>query len=154
MYTLKFIFTLIFIHFFSIGFTQISQLPVSSPPPESMPNKKQAVLIDSIIEIAGYKENFISYCTLKVKEGAYQNKWDSSKTNKILRSIDFKYYKTTIYNNYSFYSENELKKIIEALSILNKKFDRGEKSLITNEMLQNNLYLIAEGIVEGKYIME
>ncbi len=124
-----------------------------NPPAMAMPEKGDITIIDSIIKITNHEAFFIEYCTKRVKEYAELNRWDKSKTLKILKGIKFKYYDDTIYNSYADYSSTELKSLLDVLIALNKKSKDWSRMILTNSMMQNNLDVFVSGLVEGKYVM-
>ena len=140
----------------TISFLFLSRITVfgqDDPPPMAMPNDSSIILVDKIIAVTEHEKYFIDYCTNKVKAYAQENSWTKEKTNTILQSIKFKYYNTTIYNSYAFYSINQLKKLIEALTLLNTNPKKHLTMVLTNSMMQNNLDSFVEGVIEGKYVM-
>lgn len=123
-----------------------------APPPMAMPSEANSILIDSLIKVTGHEQFFIEYCTKKVKEQAIIDKWPSFQTEKILKSIKFKYYDDTIYNSYADYSAEELRKLLEALKIINKKANSWTLFILTNNMMQSNLDVFVESLIQGKYV--
>ena len=147
MHIYRFVFSFVFLLSTSTVFSQ------TNPPPMSMPDKANSVLVDSLIRITNHEQFFIDYCTKKVTEHATLNNWPQSKTEKILKSIKFKYYDDTIYNSYAWYSTEELRKLLDTLLLLNKKSSKGTRLILTNSMMQSNLDLFVKGVIEGKYVM-
>jgi hypothetical protein len=131
----------------------ITLLGQTNPPPMAMPTESNVILVDKIIEVTKHEKYFIDYCTDKVKSHSLKNKWSQEKTNQILESIKFKYYSSTIYNSYAFYSIEQLKTLLEALTFLNKKTKNNLEMILTNSMMQGNLDVFVEGVIEGKYVM-
>lgn len=147
MHNYKFSLTIACILIISTGMSQ------TNPPPMSMPDKANSVLVDSLIRITNHEHFFIEYCSKKVTEHAATNNWPQSKTERILKSIKFKYYDDTIYNSYAWYSTAELRQLLDALLILNRKSSKGTRLILTNSMMQSNLDLFVKGLIEGKYVM-
>lgn len=134
-----------FFFFSTNGFGQ------DSPPPMAMPSDSSTILVDKIIEVTQHEKYFVDYCTGKVNDYSTKNNWSQEKTAQILESINFKYYKSTIYNSYAFYTTDQLKAMLAAVTSLNDN-SIGETMILTNAMMQNNLDGLVKGIIEGKYI--
>lgn len=125
------------------------------PPPQmAMPNDKNTALIDKIIEVSEHEIYFKDYCSKKVKEIAKEENWNSEKTKQILESIRFDSYISSVYNSFAFYTEQQLRMVIDTMIILNKENSSGQKFILNNEMMQNNLDIYVTGVIEGKYIMK
>ena len=124
----------------------------TNPPPMAMPKDSNAILVDKIIEITNHEKYFIDYCSKKVKNYAQENSWTPEKTNEILGSIKFKYYKSTIYNSYAFYSTDQLRKLLDVLTSLNNNSKNSMPMILTNSMMQSNLDLFIKSVIEGKYV--
>lgn len=137
---------------FSLLFSCLTAIGQTNPPSMGMPKENNKILIDKIISATEHEKYFIDYCTKKVKNYATENNWTPEKTTQILESINFKYYNYTIYNSYAFYSSDQLKKILDAVVILNKNPKNKLTMILTNSMMQNNLELFVDGIIKGKYI--
>ncbi len=124
----------------------------SPPPPMAMPPDSSVILVDKIIEVTKHEKYFVDYCTKKVKDYSKKNGWTQEKTDKILKSIKFDHYNSTIYNSYAFYSIDQLKSILDALTILNKDTKGAMPMILTNSMMQSNLELFADNIIKGEYV--
>lgn len=124
-----------------------------APPSMAMPTDSNTLLVDKIIEITNHEKYFSDYCTNRVMEYAKNNSWTKDKTNEILSSIKFKYYNSTIYNSYAFYSTDQLAKLLDALKVL-KTSKNDQFFILTNEMMQSNLDLFIKGVIEGKYVVK
>ena len=135
--------------FFLFAKTLFGQAP---PPPMAMPADSNIILIDKIIEVSNHEKYFVEYCTKKVRQYSIENNWTAEKTNQIMESIKFKSYKTTIYNSYAFYSIEQLKSLYDTLALVNKDTKSSFSMILTNSMMQNNLDLLVDGLIEGKYI--
>jgi hypothetical protein len=143
----KAFFLTVWVFFFSIaGFGQ------TNPPPMAMPTDSSVILVDKIIEVTKHEKYFVDYCTKKVKSYAKDNNWTSEKTTQILESIKFKYYNSTIYNSYAFYSIDQLKALLDTLTLLNSDSKSNLTMVLTNSMMQSNLELFIDGVVKGKYV--
>lgn len=148
MYIKKQILTILLCVSFSIGFGQVS------PPAMAMPNETNMSLVDTIIKITNHEEYFANYCTSKVVKVAKKDGWPQEKKDKVLRSIKFKYYVSTIYNSYASYSTDEMNTIIATLKLINQKAKNWTKMVLTNDMMQHNLDLFVDGLIESKYVTE
>lgn len=125
----------------------------TNPPTMAMPKDSSIILIDKIIEVTKHEKYFIEYCTKKVKNYSIENNWTQEKTNQILESLKFKYYNSTIYNSYAFYSIDQLKILVETLTLINNDTKNNLTMVLTNSMMQNNLDLFVDGVIKGKYVM-
>ena len=136
--------TTLFFFFIKSGFGQ-------GPPPPAMPKDSNAILVDQIIKVTHHEDYFLDYCTKKVNDYAAKNNWTSEKKKKALEGIKFEYYNSTIYNSYAFYSIDQLKTMLEAITLLNKD-SKGLLStmILTNSMMQGNLDLFVNGLIGVK----
>ena len=123
----------------------------TSPPPMALPKDSSRIFIDKIIEVTNHESYFIDYCTKKVNNYAAENNWKAEKTKNILASIKFKYYNSTIYNSYAFYSLDQLKLLLDAVTSLNTNPKNNLPMILTNSMMQSNLDLFVESLIAGKY---
>lgn len=121
------------------------------PPPMAMPTENNKVLIDEVIKVTNYESYFRDYCLEKINQYATAHKWTAKKKEEIIKSIDFKYFNSTVYNQYAFHSTEDLKKLIELFRELNK--NKVQKLVVTSDMVQGNLELFAQSVIEGKYVM-
>ena len=137
---------------FSLLFSCLTVIGQTNPPPMGMPKENNKMLIDKIVSATEHEKYFIDYCTKKIKNYATENNWTSEKKEQILESINFKYYNYTIYNSYAFYSSDQLKKILEAIIILNKDPKNKLTMILTNSMMQSNLELFVDSVIKGKYV--
>ncbi|KOP40102.1 hypothetical protein DBB36_13210 [Flavobacterium sp. WLB] len=137
---------------FSVLFSCLTAIGHTNPPPMGMPKENNKMLIDKIVLATEHEKYFIDYCTKKVKNYATENNWTSEKKEQILESINFKYYNYTIYNSYAFYSSDQLKKILDAIVILNENPKNKLTMILTNSMMQSNLELFVESVIKGKYV--
>jgi hypothetical protein len=135
-----------------IFFFSIATFGQTNPPPMAMPADSSIILVDSIIEVTKHEKYFVDYCTKKVKSYAIENNWTPEKTTQILGSIKFKYYNSTIYNSYAFYSIDQLKALLGTLSLLNSGSKSSLTMVLTNSMMQSNLDLFIDGVIKGKYV--
>lgn len=137
------------IAFFLLTTTVFGQ---TNPPPMAMATDSGIILVNKIIEVTKHEKYFVDYCTKKVKNYSIENNWTLEKTNQILESIKFKYYNSTIYNSYAFYSIGQLKSLLETLTLLNKDPKSSLTMILTNSMMQSNLDLFVDGVIKGKYV--
>jgi len=100
---------------FVISFLFINAVTVAqvAPPAMAMPKKENLTLVDKIIEVTKHEQYFKIYCIQKVKAHALEHNWSAEKTNEILESIQFKYYNSTIYNSYAWYTKEQLEKLLD-----------------------------------------
>ena len=141
------------LHFLSLlFFISTTAFGQTNPPPMSMPTDSNRIFVDKIIEVTKHEKYFVDYCTKKVKSYANENSWTPANTNQILESIMFKYYNSTIYNSYAFYSIDQLKSLLETLTLLNKDAKSSLTMILTNSMMQSNLDLFVDGVIKGKYV--
>ena len=142
----------IIIFYFIASFSKVSGQV--APPPAAMPTESNTVLIDKIIQVTNHKQYFADYCSKKILAYAKENNWTQEKTNEILNSAKFKYYNSTIYNSYAFYSTFQLTKLLEILTDLSKTVRPSQMFILTNQMMQSNLDLFVKTVIEGKYVVK
>ena len=137
---------------FTISLFSFSALGQTNPPAVAMPADSSVILVNKILEVTKHERYFTDFCTEKVKDHATQNNWTPAKTTQILESIKFKYYNETIYNSYAFYSFDQLKTLLDALTLLNSNSNSNLTMIVTNSMMQNNLDLFIDSVIKGKYL--
>jgi len=125
-----------------------------APPEMALPTDSNTLLIDKIIEVTNHEKYFNDYCNGKVMAYAQEHNWKKDKTSEILNSVKFKYYNSTIYNSYAFYSTEQLTKLLEALTELTKASKDNQPFILTNSMMQSNLDLFVKSVIEGKYVIK
>lgn len=140
------------IAFFLFALKVTGQTDPPPPPPMAMPKDSSFILVDKIIEETKHEKYYVDYCTKKVENYSKENGWKQAKTDEILKSINFEYYRSTIYNSYAFYSIDQLKLLIDALTLLNKDPKGGMAMILTNSMMQNNLELYVDHIIKGDFV--
>jgi hypothetical protein len=145
---------LAFLFVISCLFASVDSNAQVSPPPMAMPKENNIALVDKIIEVTKHEQYFRIYCIQKVKEHAQQHKWKAEKTNEILESIQFKYYNSTIYNSYAWYSKEQLEKLLDVLVMLNNDAKNTNTFVLTNVMMQHNLDGFVKGLIEGNYVVK
>ena len=122
-----------FIFFFFFSFAQ------ESPPPVAMPKENQEKLIDELINVSDYKEALMNYSRVYFWGEQYKNgkrNYGNEEIDEVLKKFDFeKFKKNSIYNSFSFISEQRLKNLIE--------FYKKNGGLIDDK---NNLILITASI--------
>jgi hypothetical protein len=143
-----------FVSLFILSFLFFTATTVAqvAPPAMAMPAKTNLALVNKIIEVTKHEQFFRIYCIQKVKANAQEHKWSSKKTNQILESIQFKYYNSTIYNSYAWYSKEQLEKLLEVLTLLNTDTKNGNTLVLTNVMMQHNLDGFVKELIEGRYV--
>jgi hypothetical protein len=141
------VFLFLFIYFSKV----LGQVP---PPPPAMPTDSNTLLIDKIILVTNHEKYFIDYCSKKILTYSKENNWTQEKTDQILRSAKFKYYNSTIYNSYAFYSTSQLTKLLDILTDLSKTVRTSQIFILTNQMMQSNLDLFVNSVIEGKYVVK
>lgn len=126
--------SILFLIFFST-FSFAQELP----PPVAMPKGNQEKLIDELIKVINYKEALINYSKVYFWGEQYKNgkrNFGNEEINEILKNFDFeKFKKGSIYNSFSFISEQKLKNLID--------FYKNNEGLIDNK---NNVILITASI--------
>lgn len=138
-----------------ISFGQTEPIPPPPPPMEmAMPTEINTKIVDEIVKVTRHEKYFTDYCIDKVKRFGRSNAWTTGRTNEILGSIKFEFYKSTIYNSYAVYSTEQLNKILETLTIVNSKSGIDLTMILTNSMMQSNLDLFVEALIAGKYIVK
>jgi hypothetical protein len=138
-------------------FLFVSFLKVSgqiAPPPVAMPTDSNTLLIDKIIQVTNHEQYFAEYCSKRILVYAKENNWPQEKTDEILKSAKFKYYSSTIYNSYAFYSASQLTKLIDILSDFSRTTRPNQMFILTNQMMQSNLDLFVKTVIEGKYVVK
>jgi hypothetical protein len=136
-----------------LGFTTFAQIKVGPPPP-SMPSNNNKKIINEIIDVTHLEQYFIDYCTKKIKAHAIKHEWKDKKTTQTLNSINFRYYRSTVYNSYASYTKKQLEQILELMTSLNKDKKGFSTMILLNPMMQSNLELHVKSLIEGKYIMD
>ena len=127
---------LLFIFFIFFSFFSFAQ---ESPPPVAMPKEKKEKLIDELINVSDYKEALMNYSRVYFWGEQYKNgkrNYGNEEIDEVLKKFDFeKFKKNSIYNSFSFISEQRLKNLIE--------FYKKNGGLIDDK---NNLILITASI--------
>lgn len=125
------IFLLIFFSTFS--FAQ------ESPPLIAKPKENQEKLINELIKVSNYKEALINYSRVYFWGEQYKNgkrNYGNEEIDEVLKNFDFEKFKeSSIYNSFSFISEQKLKNLID--------FYKNNEGLIDNK---NDIILITASI--------
>jgi len=135
-----------------LSFLSLATFAQNDPPPMAMPSEANTALVDKIIAVTRQETYVINYCTQKVKKYAKENHWTADKTNEILKSINFEDFKSDIYNQYAFYTTDQLQKLLDALTLINANPKSGSTMIVTTSMMQSNLDVLVSGIIAGDYI--
>lgn len=145
-----------FVSLFLLSFLLLTAATVAqvAPPAMAMPDKTNLALVDKIIDVTKHEQYFRIYCIQKVQAHALEHKWRAEKTNEILESIQFKYYNSTIYNSYAWYTKKQLEKLLEVLVMMNTDTKNGNTFVLTNVMMQHNLDGFVKGVIEGRYVVK
>lgn len=145
-----------FVSLFILSFLFFTAATVAqvAPPAMAMPAKTNLALVDKIIAVTKHEQFFKIYCIQKVKAYAQEHNWSARKTNDILESIQFKYYNSTIYNSYAFYTTEQLEKLLDVLTLLNSDNENSSPMVLTNVMMQGNLDVFVKGVIEGRYVIK
>lgn len=122
------------------------------PPSPLKLSQENKVLIDNLINSAGIKEYFHSYCSDKVEIAAILGKWNEQKKQLILNSInykDFEFQATSVFANFN-------KQELEDLTVIFKKINTNKKVFIQiipmNKILQLHFDAYIKNLIEGKFI--
>lgn len=123
------------------------------PPTIAMPSEANKILIDELIRVTEFENYFTNYCKNKIEQAAKEKRWSEKKKQETIRSIDFKYFKDSIYNTFASDSMEDLNKIIFLFKDLNSKRNEGILKIIPiNEMMQLNLDGFVKSVIEEKYL--
>ena len=117
-----------------------------SPPLPAVPKGNQITLIGEFIKVSNYEESLKKFGTnyLYSKMFKYQNGKNVRVLTKeqaelIIRNFDFNLFKeNSIYNAFSFVSEENLKSLIEFYKSLNGKIDQSGGLFINNNVIITN----------------
>ena len=91
---------------------------------------------------------------MKIRLADTETQEETFTLEEVLESIKFNYYDQTIYNSYAFYSTKQLKKLLEALTLLNDNSKNNKQMIVTNSMMQDNLELFVSNLIQGKYVVK
>ncbi|MGH1518678.1 hypothetical protein [Chryseobacterium sp. JK1] len=122
-------------------------------PPSIKPSNTNAVIVDEIIKITDFENYFTEYCKRKINQKAKEGAWEKNKTNRIIQSVNFKYYKPSIYNAFAFDTEENLKETLELFKRLNENRQHSMSKIFPfDALLQYNLEGYVQMVIDGKYI--
>jgi hypothetical protein len=122
-----------------------------SPPSTSQPSVNKKIHIDELIKITEFENYFNDYCKRKIEEIAKKKNWDDEKKQKVVNSINFNFYKNSIYNAFSFDSEENLKSIVELFKKINKDRNYSMSKLFPfDALMQYNLEGYIETVIDEK----
>jgi len=142
-----------FIFFVLFTFSLSKAQDLISPPPTVANTVKNQSIIDEIIKVTEFENYFNQYCERKIKLEANKARWDDNTTEKVIRSVNFKFYKSSIYNAFAFDSEKNLKDILELFKNVNKNRQHSMSKLFPfDALLQYNLEGYLQMVIDGKYI--
>jgi hypothetical protein len=124
-----------------ISYSQNQQiLPPLHPPPPAMPKEDIIPLIDELIKVSEMEKAFRDYCNIKIIIKGSQLNWSQEQINKKNSLVDFESYKqSTVYNAYSFFTKEELIKIISLIRELNKNRISISPYFLSNSSISNNM---------------
>ena len=113
------------------------------------PNKKNLVLIDTLMLISKFDKYFTFYCEKKIEISALENKWDSTEIYRRKSKVSFTDFKDfTVYNALSFTNTKELQQFITFCK--NSEKPRTLPFLILDKypVIRNNLPLFVTRYLE------
>lgn len=143
----------IFLLFVLCAFSLFKAQDLTSPPATVSNTIKNNSIIDEIIKVTEFENYFVQYCERKIKMEATKAVWDEKKTSKIIKSINFKFYRSSIYNAFAFDSEKDLKDILELFKKVNQNRQNSMSKLFPfDALLQYNLEGYVQMVIDGKYI--
>ncbi|MBT2620148.1 MULTISPECIES: hypothetical protein [Chryseobacterium] len=126
-----------------------------NPPTVNKPSANNKILVDQLIESTDFENYFMAYCKRKIEQAAKNKNWDNSKKQKIISSVDFKLYKDTIYNAFSFDSDEDLKSMVDLFKKINKDRNYSMSKLFPfDALMQYNLEGYVETVIDEKYIKQ
>lgn len=142
-----------FLFFVLCSFSLFEAQELASPPPTVSNTIKNNHIIDEIIKVTEFEKYFIQYCETKIKMEATKAAWDEKKTNRIIQSVNFKFYKPSIYNAFSFDSEKNLTDILELFKKVNQNRDYSMSKIFPfDALLQYNLEGYLQMVIDEKYV--
>lgn len=99
-------------------------------------------LVDSLLKISFFEEQFIIYCNSKIDNAGLVNKWSEKEILKRKSEVNFIKFKNNggLYNSYSQLSSDEIKIIITSLNRLNENHTQFSNNFIFIDFhVMNNL---------------
>lgn len=132
-----------FILLIIFSFFSYAQAP---PPAVSMPKGNQIALIEEFIKVSNYEEslkkfgmNYMYSKMFKYQDSKNVRILTKEQAELILRDFDFKSFKeNSIYNAFSFVSEENLKALTQFYKSLNGKIDKSGGLFINNNVIITN----------------
>ena len=117
-----------------------------SPPPPAMPKGGQIALIDEFVKVSNYEESLKKFGTnymyskmFRYENGKNIRVLSKEKAEEIINNFDFNSFKNnSIYNAFSFVSEENLKILIEFYKTVNGKIDKSGGMFINNNVIMTN----------------
>lgn len=125
-----------------------------SDPPGFVPAAENTRLIDSLIKVTNYKAFFMKYCSDRVDDYANANNWSRSQKENILKSISFNNVSGMIHNGFGGYSTDDLKKLLDVITLINKKSTDWNKLSLVNYMVARNIDIYIDNIINGKFLKD
>lgn len=127
---------------FIIPFISFAQ----NPPPMSMPKGNQIALIEEFVKVSNYEESLkkfgMEYMYSKMfryENGENIRVLTKEQAERILNNFDFKSFKeSSIYNSFSFVTEQNLKTLLNIYKTLNGKIDKSSGLFINNNTIITN----------------
>lgn len=125
-----------------ISFIAFSQ----NPPPMSLPKGNQTALIEEFIKVSNYEQslknfgmNYMYSKMFKYENGKNTRVLTKEQAEQILNNFDFNSFKKhSIYNAFSFVSEENLKHLIELYKNLNGKINKSGDLFINSNVIITN----------------
>ena len=137
-----------------LSFCISSLIIAQAPPPPSVPTEDNKVLIDELIRVTEFENYFNNYCKTKVEQAAKENNWDEKKKHEISNSINFRYFKGSIYNSFSSDSKETLHNAVILFKNMNSTRKESVLKIVPiNEMLQINLEGYVKSMLKGNYLI-
>ncbi|WP_265131037.1 hypothetical protein [Chryseobacterium oranimense] len=143
----------LFFYFFLCAGSLVKAQEISPPPITASTSQTKSIIIDEIITVTDFENYFNEYCKRKIDQKAKEDSWDKNKTNKTIQSVDFKFYRPSIYNAFAFDNEENLKEILELFKKVNTNRQHSMSKLFPfDALMQYNLEGYVQMVIDGKYI--
>lgn len=118
------------------------------PPPQTMASEENQKLIDEIIEITNFKEEYYILCTNFIELKGKEMGWDAAEIEKRKKRMDVdRFIRNNFYNAMAFLSFDELKEIILFLKKINRKRPHNP-FLLNSYTIENNLIMHVNSLIE------
>lgn len=109
------------------------------PPPQVMASDENQQLIDEIVEITNFKDQYYVLCTYFIDRKGEEMGWDAAEIEKRKKRMDVdRFIRNNFYNAMASLSSDELKETIVLLKKINRKRSNNP-FLLTSYSIQNNL---------------